>query len=276
MKKYIIAIAAGAALCFAGFALASGDTFHPPVKRGGFVIGAAAGYAELNTVYPFENFNKALEHLNNSGVTYSQDLGDFAWGAHIGYDHQLATTGWLSHMLLGIEAGYKYLGKSTYKTEGPVPLVQTAITTTASYTYARKVEYKSQAIDVMLKADAYLIAGWHVFAKAGFAELYTQYQYKYENNVPGSLTPGTWNQHYWSLRPEYQLGTGYAFTVGPQRNMHIDVFAYYDHISTEPWSESIGTDPYAYGSVANGGNDVAIPGANMVMGGVAFTFNPFV
>lgn len=256
MKKYIIAIAAGLAMCFAGFALASGDTFL--IHRGGFVVGAAAGYAELNTVNSFTNLN----NVNANVMKVSQDTGDFAWGAHMGYDHQLATTGWLSHMLLGVEMGYKYLGKSKYTNRVNAPAVFPIPAINATF----KTQYKSQAIDFLLKADYYIVGGWHMFAKAGLAELYTQYQFKVS---PVGAPSVTFNQHHWNMRPEYQLGTGYAFTMGPQRNMHLDVFAYYDHITTEPNAYSI-TD-----AISSGAN-TAVPGANMVMGGVAFSFNPFV
>ncbi len=290
MKNYIIGITAGLALVFAGFAMASGDTFVPPkpVVKGGFVIGADGGYGELNTPNVFTNYNEALLNdafagdplisiTNNSNT---QDTGDFVWGVHIGYDHQLADTGWLSNALLGVEVGYKDLGNSTYKTKFGFTEVELDGQAINTADYYAKSEYKSQAVDFLLKADYYIVKGWHVFAKGGFAELYTKYQFTSDVNVNGvdQNNIGTQSAHYWNMRPEYVLGTGYTFgAFGAKKNMHLDIHAYYDHIASEPFllstTDRVLQDPNI---VSPMNNIVAVPGVNMVMGGLDFSFNPFV
>ncbi len=280
MKNYIIGIIAGLALVCTGFAMASGDTFVPVVK-GGFVVGADAGYGELNTPNVFSNYNEALYAAQFKGDALttitnnnnSQDTGDFVWGVHIGYDHQLANTGWLSNALLGVEVGYKNLGDSTYKTSTGVStatLDSRVLNTQSSYA---KSEYKSQAVDFLLKADYYIVDGWHMFAKGGLAELYTNYEFTNTvktNGVVDNNNIGSESSHYWNMRPEYVLGTGYTFPAfGAKKNMHLDIHAYYDHIASEPFQ-------FSQTDLAATGNIVAVPGVNMVLGGVDFTFNPFV
>ena len=292
MKNYIIGITAGLALVFAGFAMASGDTFVPPkpVVKGGFVIGADAGYGELNTPNVFTNYNEAFLNslfANDPDIiitsnSSNQDTGDFVWGVHIGYDHQLANTGWLSNALLGVEVGYKDLGESTYTHRFGLVDDPEFITTTVN-AYAKAV-YKSQAIDVLLKADYYIVNGWHVFAKGGFAELYTKYEYTQKTSVNGvdQNSIGTQSAHYWNMRPEYVLGTGYTFPAfGAKKNMHLDLHAYYDHILSEPFQFSTTDEALINPALIHGGQSamgaiVAAPGVNMVMGGIDFSFNPFV
>lgn len=296
MKKYIIGISAGLALIFAGFAMASGDTFVPPkaTARGGFVIGANVGYGELNTPNIFANYNEAfLNSLFSTGGivplppftakitsnSSNQDTGAFIWGVNLGYDHQLAKVGWLSNALLGFEVGYKDLGESVYTHRFGFVFPDTPAVTA----YAKAV-YKAQAISVLLKADYYIVGGWHMFAKGGVAALYTKYQYTQKTTIDGFAqnSIGTQSAHYWNLRPEYVLGTGYTFSpFGAKKNMSLEVHAFYDHIFSEPTQLSTTDEALANPSLLHGGQGamgaiVAVPGVNMVMGGIDFSFNPFV
>ena len=72
MKKYLIGIAAGVALCIAGCAFAAGDTFAK-AKDAGY-IGIEGGYGFLNTpeaTYPKDYSTTMVPYLIPTNSNYS-------------------------------------------------------------------------------------------------------------------------------------------------------------------------------------------------------------
>ena len=125
MKKIVLALSA---LGLLSTAFANGGYMPAPCPvqdLTGFLIGIEGGYGYLGTsetnLYNQPNFyNVSTSFLRNQipsitttiSNTYNEShkIGDFVWGAHIGYDFQFRPD-----ILLGVEAGYKDFGKSYYK-----------------------------------------------------------------------------------------------------------------------------------------------------------------
>jgi hypothetical protein len=263
MKKYMIGIVAGLALCFTGFAMASGDVCPPVTMKGGIIIGGEVGYGELNTPLAFTELDNYVVPGQVSYEKYSQDLGDFVWAAHLGYAHQLACTGWLSNMLLGIEAGFKDFGKSDYTYTNTPPAPDAATTA--------KVEYSGYGIDALLTAHYYIWEGWNAFVKGGVIVMRPKTEVTYTRTPEDVQNPNYSVDHQsWVMRPEVELGTGYTFCLAP--NMHLDVHIMYLHIATEPAAGMASN--FAYGN--HFGNAINVPGLNAALGGIDFSFNPTV
>jgi hypothetical protein len=279
MQK-IIRVLTGLAICATASAYAMGEA--PAYFKPGFVLGVDGGYGFLNTpdpIYPkgftFPTTGTATIDQTTydtvTTVTFKEhnNIGDFVWGVHGGYDWQTGT-----NSLVGLELGYKDLGESkysgslkantTYSTmfSGPPPVDPTHTNVDAS----RKID--EQTLDLLLTYHYFVYQGFNVFAKAGVADVYSQTRQII--NLDATFPPQNSAQvaplvakyipgleattHVWRLEPEMQVGAGYMFA------QHVNVYAYYDHIGDSApsvWDHLSQAKAY---------------GVNSIWAGISYTF----
>ena len=248
MKKYIIAITAGLALCLAGCVFASGDSFaspHAKFARSGGVIGVEGGYGFLNT--PEESFPKDFTNYDSTGTPQLTESfstvvnkGAFVWGIHAAYEFLFA-----KNLLLGVEAGYRNLGESKYRlhytqtTEAAPHSVQEAID------FSRKID--QHAVNLLLTSHFYVWKGLNLFGKVGVAYVGSTLDTDVQTiRNPGSpfaeRQPYDGKETIWRFRPEFAIGLGYLFAK------NVNVYVMFDHIGgssrdNNDWAEF--TDQYA-------------------------------
>lgn len=207
MKKLLLtSIAVSAFAC--GAAFASGAMAPvAPAHPGGWVLGLDGGYGQLSTLQSnlWDDF-----YTLSSDETESQshEIGDFVWGAHVGWE-----TNATDNLLLGLELGYKDLGDSKYDSH---------------YTWNNgagveswHIKVEQQAVDLLLTGKYFIYEGLNVVAKAGFA--YEEATTKQDYSDTGDPSEN-YSKSFWQLEPEVELGFGYAI------NQNWDVHVMYDYI----------------------------------------------
>jgi len=254
MRKYFLMYGLGFACLLTSSVFASGraNILHQPTSYAmpGWVVGADVGWGYLGT--PKDNLT--IPYYPN--FPQSHDIGDVVWGIHGGRTFDITR-----NALLGFEVGYKDLGKSKYKSSGewdPPRIVN----------LTRKVG--QQTIDVLLTGNYFVWHGFNLFAKAGMAYVgSTTEQTFYDSNFPHEKLPYyNTKKSIWRLRPEVILGMAYMF------NNHIDIHVLYDYIygvSETKWGPYGGSD-YIWQVVRSFPSKPRIYGANLVMGGISYTF----
>lgn len=207
MKKYLIGIAAAAAVVIAGSAFAAANMQSSYLKAGP-VVGIEAGWSQQDLY-----FKSADEYY-----------GSIGGGVYVGYNFESPN---FNHWLFGAQLGYKWLG---YQDES-------------------RGKIYSQAVDVLFGAKYYVYEGVNMFAKAGFATLIQTY----DDLVTPLMNGGIKNETYFRLRPEYQIGIGYAF------NQNMDLYLAYNHIG----ADGVDVETYA---------PYAVPRTNALLVGFSYTF----
>jgi len=168
----------------------------------GFSVGGDIGYGYLSTQ---ETYLKALNEVGSPDIlTQHKGIGRFIWGAHAGYDTPV-----LERLLLGVEVGYKDMGRSSYSSYNysPASVNKDLLSTT--------VRVEQQAVDFLLSSRLYVLNGLNLFGKAGAAYVRSNTSSNYSETFTtvGPFTtfisedPTTWR-----IRPEFDLGVGYSFT----------------------------------------------------------------
>ena len=209
MKKTLIGVSAGLALCLSSYAFAKGDVYAPtdnPYTKTGFEVGIDAGWADYS--------------MAGYGILGDEDTNNFAAGAHIGYNWELTNH---PNLQFGAEFGYKYLGTLSDYGQGylAVPGVDGAYLD----------HLRQHVLDLLLTAKYYVYQGFNLFGKAGVANVLQQTKYK--GTVHSSSDSWSSSEDIWGLRPEVALGAGYTFYK------HLDVHVMYDHIASDADSTSI-------------------------------------
>jgi hypothetical protein len=263
MKNHI-KVLTGLAICVSVTAAYANGDIQTSYAKPGFVVGLEGGWGNLNTpdpVYPrgfILPFDTATVYFNKD-----HDIGDFMWGAHVGYDFQ---TG--SNSLVGVELGYKDLGRSKYSSNLGINFDEDSSIDFAT-DFSRKID--QQAVDLLLSYHYFVYQGFNVFAKAGVADVYSKTRQNLSvsldtddttfNNIRipaaifnGEISALSGSKSIWRLEPEVQLGAGYMFA------QHVNVYAFYDHIGDT--DSSVG-DHLTQAKVYN---------SNSVWAGISYTF----
>jgi len=222
MKKYLIGIAAGVALCIAGCAFAAGDTF---ARNGTGYVGVEGGYGFLNTPeasYP-KDFGTYPFYEDVSNYATTTEKGEAVWGFHAGYDFKISRV-WA----LGIEIGYKDLGESKYTSTWTDYENYQEVYQLVEFNGSRKIN--QSAFDLLLTARAFVWKGLDFFAKGGMAYVgsTTDQDLTYQVMAGGTihnLQPWDGKSTIWRIRPEVAIGAGYLFTP------HFHVYLAYDYIA---------------------------------------------
>lgn len=262
MTNNLSKIFLGIAVCAAStVAIANGSNFQSTPSssfaKQGFIIGVDGGYGHLSTpeaAYP--NDQTYTDDVTN--ITYKDtsdsDIGDWVWGAHIGYDFKVRPD-----MLIGLEAGYKDLGSSKISANSSATDEDGNLLT--SVDFSRK--YEQNAVDILLTMHYYIYHGFNIFGKAGIAYVRSeidQSQSAYISRID-SVTVNdlnTGDNDIWRLEPEASLGIGYTFSCG------VDVHAAYTYVGgadDQPYTDSYDNLPKA-----------KVYSTNMATLGVSYTF----
>lgn len=260
MRKYFLIFGLGLACLLTSSVFANGMAYvsHRPACYAipGWVVGADLGWGYLDT--PANNlfFDDGNLWAN---LSQSHDIGDFVWGIHGGRTFDISPS-----MLLGFEVGYKDLGRSKYKSSG-----ESLGLNDQEYKFdlARKVT--QQALDVLLTSHYFVWQGFNLFAKAGMAyvESTTKQTFSEEFNIRYNYDVSNLNtkKSIWRLRPEVIFGMGYMF------NNHVDVHVLYDYIYGVTETKWNNLD-YIYPPSGPESPKPRTYGANLVMGGISYTF----
>lgn len=255
MERYFIILSLGLACLLTNSVFAKNkvhvlhqSTFTTP----GWVFGADIGWGYLDT--PEDNLILSDKDYNNfKNLTQSHDIEDIVWGVHCGRTFDITP-----NILLGLEVGYKDLGKSKYKSTGKCD--------NDDFNFSREVD--QQAIDALLTGNYFVWQGLNLFSKVGMAYVGSTTRQMFDTSAlsPENLTYYNTKKSIWRLRPEVILGIGYMFN-------NIDFHVFYDHIfgvSEIKWGEN-GGDYWL-------GNNWPIPpkpriySTNLVMGGISYVF----
>jgi hypothetical protein len=260
MQKFI-RVLTGLAICASASAYAMGE-YAPAYFKPGFVLGVDGGYGFLNTpdkMYPGDF--TLVNPMPNGGNVWNlvldqhQNIGSFIWGVHAGYDFQTGT-----NSLVGLELGYKDLGRSKYEVEGTYHNDVNAIDMypLVNATISQKMD--EQALNLLLTYHYYVYQGFNVFAKAGVADVYASQHQNIDVAITGRINEKqlqtlTFNgsmlgldgcNHVWRFEPDMQIGAGYTFA------QHVNVYAYYEHIGDNApsiWDHLSQAKAYAINSV---------------------------
>lgn len=242
----------GCGSAFASGAMAPVAPAHP----GGWLIGIDGGYGQLSTLQGNLRSDWVNpDYIMPEGSVYSQnhDIGEFVWGGYLGREFNLS-----ENALLGLELGYKNLGKSTYN----YFLFQAP---PVNHTESWNIKIDQQAVDLLLTGKYFIYSGLNVFAKAGVALVDATTKQNYLEKDPQFADRSyNYDKSFWQLEPEIALGFGYSFAS------NWDVHLMYDYVH--------GTD----GNVMNNNDETVFSPAykqtrtyesNSVFLGVSYSIN---
>lgn len=194
-------------------------------------VGANLGFAAIQS--------PATEVYTQSAITNgsaSYQLGNFAYGANLGYDFALSQS-WL----LGPEIGYYNLGYSQYKG-------------TQEGVFSDNTKIRSSAVDALARLTWMSQSGFNLFAKAGAAYVFQKADsvVGFSNTAPSN----SFSAH--AIAPEGDLGMGYQFANG--LGLSID----YQHI----FGHSENNDNF----ITNGQRAHNVYSTNALFGEVSYRF----
>ena len=199
MKKKLVSglISITALTCTASYAGTMGDiqTFAP---RGGWVVGGDIGYGYLSTQEE-DLLPPVPVTIPPVGEALSQNhrIGSLVGGGYLGRDFTFS-----ERILLGLEVGYKYLGKSKYQ----------AFTIDARNNFiSSNIEVNQQAVDFLLTGKVYIWQRLNLIGKVGAAYVCSETKQNSSFNVArftgGLITDAT----IWRIKPELGVGVGYTW-----------------------------------------------------------------
>lgn len=245
MTRNFFKILTGAAICAAStVAFASNDNFNSTTSyaKPGFSVGIDGGYGYLSSPeasYPngyngeMSGFPMPLQIYYH--YTDNAEIGDFVWGAHIGYDFKIKPD-----LLVGFELGYKDLGHSSYgynfeDLSHGLPGVKNNLAAgddddTTLLNASRN--YNQNAVDLLLTTHYYIFKGLNIFGKAGLAYVRSNVVQSVSSDEPDiiafinpiPLEAESGDNTIWRFEPEVSFGVGYTF------NQHFDIHAAYTYI----------------------------------------------
>lgn len=227
-------IIAGLLISGSSVAYADGnlDSQTTSYAKGGFSIGIDGGWGNLagpEQMYPtsyygdgiiLEPFQAIPAHIKYTNDT---DVGDWVYGAHIGYDFVVN-----SKTLLGFELGYKNLGKTSNLLTLDLEDMRYPLHVLDADAYKDTNQY---AIDFLLTGHYFIWQGLNIFGKAGVALVNTDTDQQISVlrwSETGEFThdvelPATSGSEF-RLQPEGSIGIGYMFLCGA------DIHVSYDYI----------------------------------------------
>ncbi|MBA2656506.1 MAG: hypothetical protein H0U70_05910 [Tatlockia sp.] len=199
LKKLSLGITAVAAFVSAvSFAGTMGDIQTFP-SRGGWIIGGDIGYGYLSTQeedilapIPF-----TIPPITET-LSQRHKIGNLVGGGYVGRDFSVTEP-----FLLGVEAGYKYLGQSRYQALATDLFSSNLIRT--------KIRVNQQAVDILLTGKYFVWQNVNLIAKAGAAYVRSKTTDSADFTL-SSFTGGlTTVASIWRIKPEFDLGIGYSF-----------------------------------------------------------------
>ncbi len=167
--------------------------------EGGWYLGATSGVGVSET-----HEKTGSNNNSSSDQAYNLTNRSYMGGIHTGYDWSLG-----NRWLLGVEAGYQYLGKSTELQSYPIPS-------------QLKSENTTRAVDMLLTGRYYITNQFNVFSKLGVAY---EWLHRSVDCETGSCSPYTIAASHhnqttqYHFNPEFQMGLGWA--VLPRLNLSL-------------------------------------------------------